>query len=340
MKCEEVQEKLSLYIDGMLSGEETTRIREHLLLCPACNREYLVLSEVTELLHHMPQPELPGDFDRNFRKALEKERQPRAKVLHFPQRASSFKKYVSAAAVLFLLVACVPAALLSQRETDISEHVDTTEFLEQQEDSVLADAQNPSLKENLSASDADGGMEGGEAAKAAAGQSQTASGESGEKESVQTEKRAASNSQSGDDNVAAGQIQSNSGQKSVSESSSEAASQAAAQAEAGEGRIFTAPTLSEPEIVSSENTADSAQSSVQAESAQPAEGENSSVMEAAYSAGAKTYNEALDFVSLIADNNKEGLCEWLLKHFPSEISSEKASELAEYYMETYKANTQ
>ena len=50
MKCSEIRDLLSPYIDGQLSRKEMAEVREHLLLCPECNREYLLLKEMSELL--------------------------------------------------------------------------------------------------------------------------------------------------------------------------------------------------------------------------------------------------------------------------------------------------
>lgn len=72
MNCEQINEKLSLYIDEMLSDEEMAEIRSHLHNCPACDSEYKALLETIKMLSSMEEIIPPASFRRELRQKLEK----------------------------------------------------------------------------------------------------------------------------------------------------------------------------------------------------------------------------------------------------------------------------
>ena len=54
MNCRHVQDALSPYIDGRLTGETMLLIQRHLDGCRACTEEYIMISEAKDLLRSLP----------------------------------------------------------------------------------------------------------------------------------------------------------------------------------------------------------------------------------------------------------------------------------------------
>jgi len=55
MSCPYTQEDLSAHVDGELDVATSARVREHLRVCPACEREVAWLSEVAQMVRALPQ---------------------------------------------------------------------------------------------------------------------------------------------------------------------------------------------------------------------------------------------------------------------------------------------
>lgn len=62
MKCENVQIKLSAYMDGELDPGLHEEISGHLMQCPACREELDELSGVDTLIRDLPQISLSDEF--------------------------------------------------------------------------------------------------------------------------------------------------------------------------------------------------------------------------------------------------------------------------------------
>ncbi len=60
MNCQRVQELFIDYQDGTLAPDESTALRGHLASCPACQREWSALLEITRKLDALPAVEEPG----------------------------------------------------------------------------------------------------------------------------------------------------------------------------------------------------------------------------------------------------------------------------------------
>lgn len=73
MNCDECKEKLSLYIDGMLSEEEEKAIVAHLDLCETCHEEYKTLTGIISLLKSSKEVELPKGFHENLIRRMKQE---------------------------------------------------------------------------------------------------------------------------------------------------------------------------------------------------------------------------------------------------------------------------
>lgn len=70
MRCEDIREIISLYIDNELNEEESKEIEKHLKSCEECNREYEDLLTIKRLLSEAPQVELPDNFKEELHKKL------------------------------------------------------------------------------------------------------------------------------------------------------------------------------------------------------------------------------------------------------------------------------
>ncbi len=98
MNCDECKEKLSLYIDGMLSEEEEKAIVAHLDLCETCHEEYKTLTGIISLLKSSKEVELPKGFHENLIRRMKQEQKVR------PIKTKRFKWEYPAGLVATLLV--------------------------------------------------------------------------------------------------------------------------------------------------------------------------------------------------------------------------------------------
>ena len=73
MKCEQVREMLSPYIDGMTSEKENKIISAHLENCSQCQNELEHLRILCVALKNLPVPELPERFSEELHKRLVEE---------------------------------------------------------------------------------------------------------------------------------------------------------------------------------------------------------------------------------------------------------------------------
>lgn len=62
MGCQKIRENLSLYMDGMLSGEEMKATEEHLLHCLNCGLEYAQMQITIDTLRNLPEISAPPEF--------------------------------------------------------------------------------------------------------------------------------------------------------------------------------------------------------------------------------------------------------------------------------------
>lgn len=75
MKCDEIRELLSLYIDGMLDEEHIKEMEAHLVNCAACKKEYDEMLEFVRLLNQIEMVPVPEAFELRMKKALKEERE-------------------------------------------------------------------------------------------------------------------------------------------------------------------------------------------------------------------------------------------------------------------------
>lgn len=71
MNCSHVQEKFLDYQDGSLVPDESAAVRAHLASCPACQREWAALQEITRKLDQLPAEEPSPRLREQFYAMLE-----------------------------------------------------------------------------------------------------------------------------------------------------------------------------------------------------------------------------------------------------------------------------
>lgn len=59
MKCTDIQDQLSAFYDGELSGESHAAMARHLAACESCAVEFTGFKDVTRAVSQMPQPKVP-----------------------------------------------------------------------------------------------------------------------------------------------------------------------------------------------------------------------------------------------------------------------------------------
>ena len=70
MRCHDICENLSAYIDGMLEQSDASLVEQHLESCPGCKAEYDDLLATIELVRDLPEVELPPSFRDELKKRL------------------------------------------------------------------------------------------------------------------------------------------------------------------------------------------------------------------------------------------------------------------------------
>jgi hypothetical protein len=70
MRCHELREQLSAYIDGMLDSSLVEQVEEHIASCAECRTEYEDLKAAVEMVRELPEVVPPPEFHANLRQRL------------------------------------------------------------------------------------------------------------------------------------------------------------------------------------------------------------------------------------------------------------------------------
>ncbi len=70
MKCPEIREHLSAFLDGMLDAEKTAYLEEHLKSCPDCSVELKELKNLAEVLGSMDTLSAPQGFENEVHQRI------------------------------------------------------------------------------------------------------------------------------------------------------------------------------------------------------------------------------------------------------------------------------
>jgi anti-sigma factor (TIGR02949 family) len=119
MNCNTVQELLSPYLDGTVTGTEMQAVRQHFDTCPACSQEYSLLQHTQRLLASAGRPHVPADLGLKLRLAISREaaetRRPRYEGLRLrlENALHAFMVPATVGLVCALLIFGVVAAILA-----------------------------------------------------------------------------------------------------------------------------------------------------------------------------------------------------------------------------------
>ena len=107
MKCNEISDKLSLYIDNGLSNEEMQQVEEHLNSCENCQKELEEYKNLISVLQSLPEEEPPEGYCKRLHEKLLKSN-PQLETKKAASKIKSFNrnkwlKYGSIAATLILV---------------------------------------------------------------------------------------------------------------------------------------------------------------------------------------------------------------------------------------------
>ena len=111
MQCQEVQELLSLYFDGMLDPSTKKAVDLHVEGCPACRSDLENLTVVVGLVRSLPLIEPPAEFRQELRASLESLGRVRPPGLIKKLAAGRWSRIVAVAASLLLVVGVANAWL-------------------------------------------------------------------------------------------------------------------------------------------------------------------------------------------------------------------------------------
>lgn len=106
MKCNEIRELLSLYIDNMLEDELKSEVEKHIAFCPECKKEYEELKELSQILSDLPEVPLPENFDQRIHDALvasKKADNPAVIPMKKQSKMKKAVKYMSTVAAIFVV---------------------------------------------------------------------------------------------------------------------------------------------------------------------------------------------------------------------------------------------
>ncbi len=106
MKCDEISDKLSLYIDNELSSEEMQQVEDHLNSCENCQKNLDDYKKLISVLQSLPEEEPPEGYCKRLHEKLlmeksQKETKRTSKIISFNR--SKWLKYGSIAAALVLV---------------------------------------------------------------------------------------------------------------------------------------------------------------------------------------------------------------------------------------------
>ena len=108
MGCDDIRDRLSEYIDGILPRPDATQVRDHLLSCSDCRTELKKLQRTVNLLRSLPQVPAPAGFALRLEARLAEQRLswPRRLVTQLDHALSlvPLKALTAAAAAVLVLV--------------------------------------------------------------------------------------------------------------------------------------------------------------------------------------------------------------------------------------------
>lgn len=101
--CEIFKNKLSEYIDNVLSIEETVSLEKHLIDCSECSKELHLLNSIIYELNHLPEQELPENFHNELMAKI-KDISAKNNIISFPTKLKKWITPIASVASLVLIL--------------------------------------------------------------------------------------------------------------------------------------------------------------------------------------------------------------------------------------------
>ena len=101
--CEIFKNKLSEYIDNVLSIEETVSLEKHLIDCSECSKELHLLNSIIHELNHLPEQELPENFHNELMAKI-KDISAKNNIISFPTKLKKWITPIASVASLVLIL--------------------------------------------------------------------------------------------------------------------------------------------------------------------------------------------------------------------------------------------
>ncbi len=121
MKCYECKDKISLYIDGMLTPEENESLEAHLKVCDQCSKVYEQTYELVNILKQTEPVKLPQNFHDELMSRVKAEKQiditeKKGRIIRW-----NYKKIVPIAAALLIgFVLCSSDTIINYSNSEYS----------------------------------------------------------------------------------------------------------------------------------------------------------------------------------------------------------------------------
>jgi hypothetical protein len=119
MKCSEIQEKLSAYIDGISSPEEKTIIDEHIKVCKECNETLSDLIKAREYLLNFEEIETPSWLTQKVMTKVKAESEKRTGIFQKLFYPLHIKLPIEAIATLLIAIAAIYIFKTTQTEMKV-----------------------------------------------------------------------------------------------------------------------------------------------------------------------------------------------------------------------------
>lgn len=131
MKCEDREEKISLYIDRQLDWKEEKEFLKHIRECPECKEALQQAQQLRQMLLEIPMEKVPQGLHQNIMEAINKEMETKAKVSPLKKtKSTAWQKYVAVAAS-FLILAGV-SKVYFRHTPNVTESTQTAEIASMQ----------------------------------------------------------------------------------------------------------------------------------------------------------------------------------------------------------------
>ncbi len=107
MICQECQKLLWDDIEGSTTKEQKQQIQEHLRTCHACQQEKKILSQMHDILHTMPQEDLPEGYHTRLMAKINAEAQKNTNIHPFTRKQQKTWRNIGVVAATLLMVAAL-----------------------------------------------------------------------------------------------------------------------------------------------------------------------------------------------------------------------------------------